>query len=295
MGRTLGHLSRLIQVLRYRFLLVAGLLPYGLGAALAFHVNRSFNVFLFLLGLMGLFLALAGVEAFNEYFDWQLGTDRVFQLEPKPVTKRTFFVGWVAFFLAGLIGVYLSFQVGWIIMVFSGLGFLGAYCYLGPPLKLTYRGLGEVVIALCYGPLMMAGSFYLQAHRLESFPLLVTLVPGLLIFAIALINEVPDFLQDRLVGKRNLCVRLGPKGTVRLYSLVIVGFYHLVSLAYYKGIFPGLTLLNLLCIPLSLVSFFVARKSYEDPRRFVLVIRLLLIQYVFVLGLFIVAYLIKSN
>ena len=293
MGGALGRLAGLVQLIRYRFLLVAGLLPYALGAALAFHVHQTFDLFFFLVGLLGLFFALLGVEAFNEYFDWQLGTDRVFQLHPKPVTKRTFFVGWGAFFLAGLIGVYLSWQVGWAIIIFAGFGFLGAYCYLGPPLKLTYRGLGELVIALCYGPLMTAGSFYLQAHRLEAFPLLVTLVPGLLLFAIALVNEVPDFLQDRLVGKRNLCVRLGPKRTVRLYSLIIVGFYFLVPMAYYKGIFPGLTLLALLCIPLSLVGFFVARKSYENPRRFVLVIRLLLIQYVFVLGIFITAYLVK--
>ena len=294
MGGALTRLAGLIQLIRYRFLLVAGLLPYVLGAALAFHAHRTFDLFVFLVGLVGLFFALLGVEAFNEYFDWQLGTDRVFQLHPRPVTKRTFFVGGAAFFLAGLIGVYLSYQVGWAIIIFAGLGFLGAYCYLGPPLKLTYRGLGELVIALCYGPLMTAGSFYLQAHRLQAFPLLVTLVPGLLLFAIALVNEVPDFLQDRLVGKRNLCVRLGPKRTVRLYSLIIVGFYYLVPIAYYKGIFPGLTLLALLCIPLSLVSFFVAQKSYENPRRFVLVIRLLLIQYVLVLGLFIAAYLVRG-
>ncbi len=291
MGGALGQLAGAIQLIRYRFLLVAGLLPYALGAALAFHIHRAFDLFFFLVGLLGLFFALLGVEAFNEYFDWQLGTDRVFQLHPKPVTKRTFFVGWGAFFLAGLIGVYLSWQVGWAIIIFAGLGFLGAYCYLGPPLKLTYRGLGELVIALCYGPFMMAGSFYLQAHRLEGFPLLVTLVPGLLLFAIAIVNEVPDFLQDRLVGKGNLCVRLGPKRTVRLYILIIVGFYHLMPMAYFKGIFPGLTLLALLCIPLSLISFFVARNSYENPHRFILVIRLLLIQYVLTLALFIIAYL----
>ena len=277
MDGTPGPLAAVIKLIRHRFLLVTGLLPYVLGTALAFHVNQTFDLFLFLMGLLGLFFALVGVEAFNEYFDWQLGTDRVFQLHPKPVNKRTFFVGWGSFVLAGMVGLYLSWLVGWAIIIFAGLGFLGAYCYLGPPLKLTYRGLGELVIAICYGPLMTAGSFYLQAHNLQGFPLLVTLVPGLLLFAVAIVNEVPDFLQDRLVGKRNICVRLGPKRTVRLYSLVIVGFYHLVPMAYYKGLFPGLTLLAMLCIPLSLVTFVVARKSYEDPRRFFLVIRLLLI------------------
>ena len=294
MGGTPGRLAGLTKLIRCKFLLVAGLLPYALGAALASNVHRTFDLFFFLVGLLGLFFAIVGAQAFNEYFGSKLGTDQDHQLHHKPATKRTFFLGWAAFFLAGLIGVYLSWQLGWAIIIFAGLGFLGAYCYLGPPLKLSHRGLGELVIALCYGPLTMAGSFYLQAHSLQDFPLLVTLAPGLLLFAIAIVNEVPDFLQDRLVGKRNLCVRLGPKGTVRLYSLTIVGFYHLVPMAYYKDLFPRLILLAMLCIPLSLVSFYVARKNYEDPRRFVLVIRLLLIQYVFVMGLFIVAYLYKS-
>ena len=279
-------LAGLIQLIRHRFLLVAGLLPYVLGAALAFHVHQTFDLFLFLVGLLGLFFALVGIEAFIPYFGWRLGKDRV--------AKPALFVALGAFFLAGLIGLFLSWLVGWAVLIFAGLGFLGAYCYLGPPLKLACRGLGELVIALCYGPLMMAGSFYLQAHSLDGFSLWVTLVPSLLLFAIAIVNEVPDFLQDRLVGKRNLCVRLGPKSTVRLYSLVIVSFYHLVPMAYYKGLFPRLTLLAMLCIPLSLVTFAIARKSYEDPRRFFLVIRLLLIQYVLVMGLFIIAYLLKS-
>ena len=93
MGGTLGRLGWLIKLIRYRFLLVAGLLPYALGTALAFHVHQTFDLYFFLVGLLGLFFALLGVEAFNEYFDWQLGTDRVFQLHPKPVTKRTFFLG----------------------------------------------------------------------------------------------------------------------------------------------------------------------------------------------------------
>ena len=105
-----GTLSRLIELFRYRFLLFAGLLPYVLGAALAFYSDEKFNLFLFLIGLTGLLFALIGVEAFNEFFDWRLGTDRVFQLNPKPVANRTFFIGIAAFFIALIVGIYLTLE-----------------------------------------------------------------------------------------------------------------------------------------------------------------------------------------
>ncbi len=146
-------LTRLIRLVRYRFLLVAGLLPYGLGAAVAFHSQGQFNLFLFLIGLTGLLFVLIGVEAFNEFFDWRMGTDRVFQLNPKPVTNRTFLVGIVAFFIALIVAVFLTLKLGVTIMVLSLMGFFAAFFYLAPPLKLAYRGFGEIIIALSYGPL----------------------------------------------------------------------------------------------------------------------------------------------
>ena len=56
MGGALGQLVGLIQLIRYRFLLVGGLLPYALGAALAFHVHQTFDLVFFLAGLLGLFI-----------------------------------------------------------------------------------------------------------------------------------------------------------------------------------------------------------------------------------------------
>ena len=70
--------------MRYRFFLFAGLLPYLLGAAWASGNGRHFNVAMFWSGLGGVVLAVIGVEAYNEYFDARMGTDRVFN----PTTYR---------------------------------------------------------------------------------------------------------------------------------------------------------------------------------------------------------------
>src|SRR5262249_37349232 len=66
------------SMVRYRFFLYAGLLPYILGAAWAYAIAGAFDAPAFWSGLAGVVLAVIGVEAFNEYFDSRMGTDRVF-------------------------------------------------------------------------------------------------------------------------------------------------------------------------------------------------------------------------
>ena len=198
-------------LVRYRFLLFAGLLPYVLGAAIAFYSDGQFSLLLFFIGLISLLFVLIGVEAFNEFFDWRMGTDRVFQLNPKPVTNSTFFIGIAAFFVALIGAIFLTLESGVMVIILSFIGFFAAFSYLGPPLKLAYRGSGEIVIALSYGPFMMLGSYYIQTQRMDFTPLFVSIIPALLLFGISILNEVPDYLQDRLVGKRNICVRVGQK------------------------------------------------------------------------------------
>jgi len=290
-----GTLFRLIKLIRYRFLLVAGLLPYGLGAAVAFYSQGVFSLSLFLVGLAGLFFVLVGVEAFNEFFDWQLGTDRVFQLNPKPVTSRTFHVGIAAFSVALIVGVFLTLKLGLAIILLSLIGFSAAFFYLGPPLKLIYRGFGEITIALSYGPFMMLGSYYVQTQHMDFTPLFVSIIPALLIFGIAILNEVPDYFQDRLVGKRNICVRIGQKNTVRLYGGILLLFYIILLVGFFSENFPPLALLVLVCLPISFISYTFGIRTYDNPYRFVSAIRYMIIQYVIVLSILITGYMFDKH
>ena len=163
-------------------------------------------------------LAVIGVEAYNEYFDARMGTDRVFNpRDLPPVTVTVFWIGTVAFVAALAVGVYLTMNLGWPILAFALLGGAAAIFYEAPPIRWSYRGLGETVIALAYGPWMVLGSLYLHTRDVSWGALLASLVPGLLIMALAVVNAIPDFHQDRLVGKRNLVVRLGRERAVWLY------------------------------------------------------------------------------
>ena len=217
--RRRSRVLRVVGMVRYRFFLYAGLLPYLLGAAWAHAIAGSFDAALFWSGLFGVVLAVIGVEAFNEYFDSRMGTDRVFNpdgpaadvgrglLARRRVRSRRARRGRVSDGSRRLARSSCS------------------RCWAARQRSSTWRrrsggriaGSAKLVIALAYGPWIVLGSLYLHTGAVSWGAFWASLVPGCLIMALAVVNAIPDFHQDRLVGKRNLVVRIGRRHAVSLY------------------------------------------------------------------------------
>lgn len=287
-NRIWSWVLNLASVIRYRFFIFAGILPYLLGQTIAFNTNRFLNWQNFWLGFLGIFLVSIGVELFNEYFDAREGGDRIFSQELPHIPDYFFILGIFVFILAFIIGIYLTFQVGWPILLFSFLGFLGAYFYVGPPIRWAYRGLGEIVIALSYGPFMVLGSYYLQAKRFDFTPLFVSLICGLSIFCLAIVNEIPDYYQDKLVGKMNIVARLGRQKSIKLLGLSLSFLFALLGLGVALKRIPLLAMIAFLALPWIFKSLALAQKNYENPKAFISVIKINIATYlliVFSLGI----------
>jgi 1,4-dihydroxy-2-naphthoate octaprenyltransferase len=282
------RIVRVVSMVRYRFFLYAGLLPYLLGATWAYAIAGRFDTPVFWTGLSGVILAVIGVEAFNEYFDARMGTDRVFNpADLPPISVAIFWIGVIAFAGALAVGVYLTLRGGPWILAFALLGGLAAIFYEAPPIRWSYRGLGELVIALAYGPWLVLGSFYLHVQALSWDAFFASLVPGFLIMALAVVNAIPDFHQDRLVGKRNLVVRLGRRRAVWLY-LALAGASLLTVLGgVIAGVFPRPCGFALLGVVLLVVSARRAFPTFEQPRQFVAAVRAIVACYVVTVGLFV--------
>jgi len=296
----LAWVAWLASFVRYRFFLYAGLLPYLMGAAWAYAMLGAFSPAMFWIGLGGILLSVVGVETFNEYFDSRMGTDRVFDpTDAPPMSDAVMWAGIAAFAGALAVGIYLALEAGWPILLYAGLGGLAAVFYVAPPIRWAYRGLGETVIALSYGPLMVLGSVYLHEPSLSAGvigpALAASLVPGFLIMGLAVTNAIPDFHQDRLVGKRNLVVRLGREKAVRLYNGLAALALVIAAAGVAAGLFPVSCLLALAAAPLVVLSYRRARNNFESPRAFVPAVRAIVQAYLvaatgFTLGLLIHAW-----
>jgi 1,4-dihydroxy-2-naphthoate octaprenyltransferase len=97
-----------------------------------------------------------------------------------------------------------------------------AYFYNAPPLKLSYRGLGELAVAITYGPLICCGTYLVLCHELSITVVALSVPLGILIAAFLVINEFPDRKADLGAGKMNLVVQFGEQKAGRLYVGMIV-------------------------------------------------------------------------
>lgn len=99
----------------------------------------------------------------------------------------------------------------------AGLIVLLALGYTAPPLKLSYRGLGELDVALTQGlgPILV-GYLVLEGSWRDSLPWLLGLPLMLAILPSIILAGIPDVEADENAGKRTLAVRLGRRGALRL-------------------------------------------------------------------------------
>ena len=282
-----ASLMRVFALVRYRFFLYAGLLPYLLGAAWAYAIVGTFDAALFWSGFGGVVLSVIGVEAFNEYFDARMGTDRVFNPEDiPPIAQAVFWIGTAAFAAALAVGIYLAIRVGWPILAFALVGGAAAIFYEAPPIRWSYRGLGELMIALSYGPWMVLGSLYLHTRELSWAAFAASFVPACFIMALAVVNAIPDFHQDRLVGKRNLVVRVGRESAVHLYLAVAGAGLAVIVMGVIARAFPPLALTALVAIVPVVASARCALRHSSAPRQFLPAMRAMVVAYIVVTGLF---------
>jgi 1,4-dihydroxy-2-naphthoate octaprenyltransferase len=273
-------IKNLIKLIRYRFFLFAGILPYFLGQVVAFNIKGMVNWSYFWWGFAGIFLVLVAVELFNEYFDAKDGGDRIFCQEETDIPNYFFTLGISTLGLAFIIGLYLTYKTGWLVLLFSFLGFLGAYFYVGPPLKWAYRGAGELVIALCYGPLMVLGSYYVQTGKIEFVPFFASLICGLSMFCLAVVNEIPDYYQDMLIGKQNLVVRLGKQKAIMLLKRCLAGVFVLLVLGVVLKKIPLLAITAIVAVPWILKGVRSITKDYDNPKAFLFAVNTIVVTHI---------------
>ncbi len=138
---------------------------------------------------------------------------------------------------------------------------------------------------------MVLGSYYLQVGHIDLLPAIVSVLPAIFLFMIAIINEVPDFLQDSLVGKRNLCVRNGRERTVAIYGSMSIVLYIVLGVLVFADLLPKACLLILLTVPLMWRNHATAKAKLDVPQDMFGAIRGTLIVYIVSMCILIGSYL----
>jgi 1,4-dihydroxy-2-naphthoate octaprenyltransferase len=130
-------------------------------------------------------------------------------------------------------------------------GALGGILYSARPFQLAGRGLGEIVIFVCFGPLVTFGTGYAIEGTFCAAHALIGLPMGFLVANILWINEFPDIEADGGAGKRTLVVRLGSSRARWGYVALATGFAASVTGLWAAGLYPVWALASLSTLALA--------------------------------------------
>lgn len=272
----------------------ASIVPVLVGSTLGFTAAQTFDWLLFILALLSMICLHAGANIANDYFDHTSGNDwlnknynpfsggsRLIQdglLTPRSVIIASL----LCFALASGLGIAILYLTRSVFILTLGItGILGGYFYTASPVRLSYRGAGEIVIAFLFGILPVYGSYFLQTQRIDFLPLAPAIVIAILIFLIILINEFPDRAADAAANKKTLVVLLGPERAVNIYLIALCITYLTAILA--AVLQPQIrlaALLYLLTIPIALAAIrFLKTDALNEggklrPNKFTIILHL---------------------
>jgi 1,4-dihydroxy-2-naphthoate polyprenyltransferase len=245
--------------------LTAAAAPVLVGSAVA-HAVGGFRAFPALAALTGAFLLQIGSNLANDLFDYEKGADTAARLGPTRVVQsgllapRSVRIGMaVTFGLAFLVGVYLTWIAGPVVVVIGLLSIVAAIAYTGGPYPLGYNGLGDVAVMIFFGFVAVCGTVYVQAGHVPWLGWIAAVPVGALATAILVVNNIRDLETDAAAGKRTLAVRLGRGGALAEYAVLLAVAYAVPALLVLGGVVGAWALLPLVTAPLGIGLFWRVR------------------------------------
>ena len=267
--------SNKIKALRLAFL-PASILPFVLGVVYAMQ-KSDINFIRVLLGAFIVGGTHLSANLINDYADshsgadWQDLKEYNFFGGSKLIQKGILSENWyknVAFigytFVFFLLAVF-SFVFGpWYILPIGIFVIILSASYSLPPLKLSYRGFGELVVMVLFGPVTVCGAVVLATGILPDLDLVILSLPvAFWIGAVLLCNEIADFKTDKLTDKKTLVVKFGTEKSSLLY-LISIFLAALVTL--FLNVQFG-KLIALIEICFGIIGYFFIRKYNGNPEK----------------------------
>ncbi|NTV38442.1 MAG: 1,4-dihydroxy-2-naphthoate polyprenyltransferase [Demequinaceae bacterium] len=202
--------------------------PVLVGTAAAIHLGSFRPVYALLALVVGLGLQIASNYA-NDYADGVRGTD-VDRIGPsrlvasgraRPSAVKRAAV--IASSIGGAAGVLLCVVSGqWWLLVVGALAVVAAWAYTATANPYGYKGWGEVMVWIFFGPVATLGTLVTQAGTVTWWAIIAAASVGLYAVALLMVNNIRDREGDELAGKRTLAVRLGNWNTRRLFVAVVL-------------------------------------------------------------------------
>jgi 1,4-dihydroxy-2-naphthoate octaprenyltransferase len=243
-----------------------------LGVGTALTTTRDINLWYVALAFVGALAAHVSVNALNEYSDFRTGLDLASERTPfsggsgtlrehPELARVALGTGLGGLALAGVIGLFFVWKVGWGLLPVGLLGFATIVLYTPwitrfplPYLLACGWGFGLVVSGVNY---VLTGHYTWPSF----FGSLVMFFQG---NALLLLNQYPDVEVDRTVGRRNLPIVYGRRASSWVYGVLLMAVYASLLAGVALDILPWPGLILFVTFPLAVMTVIGARRHADD-------------------------------
>ncbi len=246
--------------------LLGGFLLFGLGAAIATYLGKPVDWGLYILGQLLVTSNQLMAQAMHTFFDGTREQEVTFRslfggdrkaLEPEHLPYTVALISAIVTLtisatLAALLLVVKN--VSFVTWAFMLMGFIAAFFYSTPPVRLITSGFGEIIATIVVASFVPIISFTLQTGELHRLLLMSTIPLAALLFAAFIAFEFRDYASDLKRNQQTLMVRLGWETAMKLHNLAILFAIISFLTAYVIGLPDRVALGALISFPLAIAQ-----------------------------------------
>jgi 2-carboxy-1,4-naphthoquinone phytyltransferase len=245
------------------------IVPITVGSAVAYAESHTIDLNILGTFLLSAIAIIAWLNISNDVFDSDTGIDVNKAESVVNLTGNRNLMFWLAnlFLLCGILGIV---AIAWwqqdltVIAIVLLSCFLG-YTYQGPPFRLGYQGLGEIICLICFGPLALSAAYYSQTQSWSIANLAASAIIGISTSIILFCSHFHQVKDDLAAGKRSPIVRMGTELGAKVLTWSTVSIYALTLVGVISGLFPIATILILLSLPLAIKLTNFVGEYYDKP------------------------------
>ena len=250
--------------------LLAGVIPVMVGSALAISTGKFYPL-LSIVALLCSVLIQIGTNFTNDLYDYLKGADTKHRKGPVRVlasgliSVKKMKVGIVAAFgLAFLLGLYLVYSSGSVILIIGVVSIIVGILYTAGPFPLAYNGLGDLFVFIFFGIVGTMGTFYLHIKEFSFLSFLVSLPVGALTTNILVVNNYRDIEEDRHANKKTLAVLFGKVFTRWQFIVLIILSYMMCITLYFLFDFSLWIFLPYTTLPITILLIKMLYKFKDE-------------------------------
>jgi len=274
----------LVQMRANFLILSIFLIAIGFAFSLKFPGEKTFDIEIGIIILIGLLMAHISVNLFNEYFDFKTRIDFHTSKTPfsggtgllvKGITKpnHVFIVAFISLVIAIIAGIYIAFRTHWILFIYLA---IGAFTILFYTKLLSRLMIGEFFAGMTLGFMVVSGTYIGMTASYDT-PIVdlapaevwyISIIPALLTWILLLLNEFPDLEADKTGGRNHLVIALGKEKATYLYVFVLTIVYLIIFLLPIFGLAPYYLHISLVTIPIAVRIITIILKDNEKIVKF---------------------------